>query len=420
MLKVYLRQTIELLKQNKFISIISILGTALAIMMVMVFVVVDRIENADIAPESSRSELLYIRQAKYATKEGESTISNLLNHREVTLLREGIRSADKFSVRISTSSRIESAHTATTLPQGKKLRVELKAMGCDDVYWQLFDFKFIEGRPFSESDFKSGLKRVVITESVAKNYYGHSNVVGEKMELDGRDFTIVGVVKDVSRAFRNVHSDIWYPYTAEANYQTTLYYLVTLKAHPDNREAIESEIRRAEQNYNLTDDKFELRFSGPHSHRESHSMFLWAGDRERRQSRLRIATMFTLFMIIPAINLSGLSLSRMRRRTEEIGVRKAFGAKKRTLLVQVLYENFITSLIGGFIGALLSIVAVLSLQGWLLGTTGSAALPLSAFFSWGLLLVVVLASFVLNLLSSGIPAYRAANTEIVESLNRNN
>ena len=60
MYKIYFKQAWQMLMQNRFISIIAILGTALAIMMILVIVMADTVQNADAAPESNRSRTLYI------------------------------------------------------------------------------------------------------------------------------------------------------------------------------------------------------------------------------------------------------------------------------------------------------------------------------------------------------------------------
>ena len=58
-----------MLKQNKFISIITITGTALAIMMVMVIIVTDSIKHVDIAPEVNRSKTFYVKRYTKKRKE---------------------------------------------------------------------------------------------------------------------------------------------------------------------------------------------------------------------------------------------------------------------------------------------------------------------------------------------------------------
>ena len=60
MFKTYFKQSIEMLKQNKFISMIAILGTALAIMMIMAIVVTDNVKNISVAPEINRDRTYYL------------------------------------------------------------------------------------------------------------------------------------------------------------------------------------------------------------------------------------------------------------------------------------------------------------------------------------------------------------------------
>ena len=61
-----------------------------------------------------------------------------------------------------------------------------------------------------------------------------------------------------------------------------------------------------------------------------------------------------LFMLLPAVNLTNLNVSRAAERAAEIGVRRAFGAPRRALLGQFLLENLVVSLLGGALGFLLS------------------------------------------------------------------
>ena len=75
MYKIYFKQAIEMLKQNKFISIITIIGTALAIMMIMVIIVSDSIKKASIPPEINRDRTMYLRYETKKSKDG--NISNI-------------------------------------------------------------------------------------------------------------------------------------------------------------------------------------------------------------------------------------------------------------------------------------------------------------------------------------------------------
>lgn len=103
-------------------------------------------------------------------------------------------------------------------------------------------------------------------------------------------------------------------------------------------------------------------------------------------------------------------------RTEEIGIRKAFGANKYTILVQVLFENLITSLIGGLVGLLLSYIVVFRMRDWLLDVPTGSAIPVGTLISFPVLLAVFAVCILINLLSAGIPAYKASHMNIISAI----
>ena len=130
----------------------------------------------------------------------------------------------------------------------------------------------------------------------------------------------------------------------------------------------------------------------------------------------RLVLIVIILLMVPAVNLSGFSLSGMKKRNEEIGIRKAFGAKKYTILTQVLYENMITSIIGGIIGLVLSYFTISWLKQWLLGVDSDATIPLTTLASVPVFFSAFMACILLNLLSSGLPAYRASRMKIIDSI----
>jgi len=59
-------------------------------------------------------------------------------------------------------------------------------------------------------------------------------------------------------------------------------------------------------------------------------------------------------MLLPSINLINLNISRILERSSEIGVRKAFGASHKQLIVQFVVENILLTAVGGLIGFVIS------------------------------------------------------------------
>jgi putative ABC transport system permease protein len=304
----------------------------------------------------------------------------------------------------------------------------------DAAFWNIYSFSFLAGKPFSGEEFQSGVPVAVIGKSIARKLFNETgNALGKSFILNKKSYKVIGIVEDVPTLFQHAYAQIWVPYTSNLNpqdiYSLYGYTAVFLAKTRADFGKIKSEVRRSELANNPQPDEKEFRFMGPFSEEE----ILMKGtaiyspdvsDPDLVKGRLRFYLTLAILLLIPAINLSGFSLFKMVSRTSEIGIRKAFGADKETILTQVLYENLLTSLIGGVIGLAFSMVAVTLVRDQLFGQNGWWAanllgentIPVSAFVSPWIFVYVLLACVVLNLLSSGIPAWRASRLNIVEAI----
>ena len=108
----------------------------------------------------------------------------------------------------------------------------------------------------------------------------------------------------------------------------------------------------------------------------------------------------------------------------EIGVRKAFGATSGELVRQIFFENLLLTLLAGILGLLLSYAATFLLNNFLFGNMMSAYLSGETSLTPGMLLSpwAFLAAFgfclLMNVLSSGIPAWRASRMNITDAINQ--
>ena len=131
-----------------------------------------------------------------------------------------------------------------------------------------------------------------------------------------------------------------------------------------------------------------------------------------------------VLLLVPALNLSGLVAARMRRRVAEMGVRKAFGAKRRTLLTQVITENLVLTLCGGFVGLIITWLLLYVFRSWLFFAVGNTAFTLpeptvdgEMLFSPLIFVIGLVVCIVLNLMAALIPAWLSLRNPIVESMN---
>ena len=142
---------------------------------------------------------------------------------------------------------------------------------------------------------------------------------------------------------------------------------------------------------------------------------------------LAIALLLLLFLLVPALNISGLNASHIQDRMSEIGIRKAFGAPRGTLFTQIFGENLVLMIPGSLAGLLFSYGLVDMYKNILLAnsyqqfiTEESDVITLSAgmLMNWQVFLYAAAVCLLLNLLSSMVPVWNAIRSNIVSSLNK--
>lgn len=114
-----------------------------------------------------------------------------------------------------------------------------------------------------------------------------------------------------------------------------------------------------------------------------------------------------LSLVVGAFGVANIMFVTVRERTSQIGLKKAIGARKGTILTEFLLESAFLCIIGGFVG--LTFV-------WLLATALSFVLPFAITIAPGIIIVALIICVVLGVLSGIIPAFIAARMNPVEAI----
>ncbi|NDV59502.1 ABC transporter permease [Bacteroides sp. 519] len=423
----YFKQAIYLLKENKLLSIISITGTALAIAMIMVMVITIRADIANMEPETHRDRMLAMRWMGIQYKENLNWMSNgPISWKTVREVFKDLESAE------TTTGFTVFPQTALASMPASTDKVSADVLQTDDAFWQVFEFRFLDGKPYDTADFESGLTRAVISAGVARTLFGTTNAVGRTFLINHAEYTVSGVVADVSMLAAKAYSQIWIPLSStgmledswdEAGIMGNLQVAILARSKADFP-AIKEEVERRRLAYEQNLERFNLLFRGMpaeyfvDAHHTSANNYSVASE----MVKMYIITILVL-LLVPAVNLSGLTLSRMRRRLSEIGLRKAFGATRNELVVQILSENLLYSLLGGIVGLGLSYIAALLMSDMLFSNyfsafqSGENTVSATFLLSPSVFALAFLFCLLLNLLSAGIPAWRTSRRDITDSLN---
>lgn len=414
MYKIYLRQAIQMLRQNMLMSIIAILGTALAIMMIMTTIVAEEVKNVSVAPEPNRHRTYYMTQEMQQDTVKNSNWTSPVNYTTYYDYFRDLKTPEASTAYFSIKS--------TLNMEGMSNKEKGTVKFTDTDYFKIVSLSLIEGRIYTEEEFASGVKYAIISESMARKLMRGENPLNKTLMIQRVPYLIIGVVKDVSKIFSVARSDIWVPYTSREKKGKYVTFLLMARDNKDYP-AMYAEIRNREQQFNSNNVPNSLSILGPINNRV-YSMNLTSGSEEDIEkdietNRRKKLLIITILLLVPAINLSGLSFSRMKKRMSEIGVRKAFGAKRYIILLQVLFENLITSLIGGILGLICSYVTILQMKDWLLNISADSSVPVNALVSPMIFAIVFILCILINLLSAGIPAWRASRITITSSINQN-
>lgn len=167
MYKIYLKQAWALLKENKLLSGVSIFGTALAICMIMVIVIVWQMRTANYSPEDYRDRMMYVSDTRASYKENESyNDCYFLASRVVKDCFYPLRSAEKVGMAYHGVQRLAAVADHT---------VEFKCdvTFTDAAFWNIFNFRFLSGKLYGEEEVQSGIMDAVVSESVGTSALWH-------------------------------------------------------------------------------------------------------------------------------------------------------------------------------------------------------------------------------------------------------
>jgi putative ABC transport system permease protein len=436
----YVRQAFALIKEDKQFSFIYIAGTAVAIASAMVVALVLHIRMGNIYPEVNRDRTIYVG-SNFTRSDGEYIGYSGYSPQAVEEMFSKLECAEVVSAVMNN----EYIYRFTACKEVGKQEVQVTTKFTDPNFFRLYEFKFLEGKPYNEENLKNADRCVVITDALAKKLQAGSGLVGKTILLNYLPYRVVGIVKEVSPLLMYTSADIYMPYTvddsrapwhdANVPWAGGLEVRVLLKKGY-TREMLMDELESYRPKYlsmlkSTTGEDWNWYIQvRPHWRKVLNYFGEEVNDASMTDllANLSIPALFMLLLLLlPAINLSGMVSNQMEARVAEMGIRKAFGAKKRVLLNEVIQENLVLTLCGGIVGYLLSwlfITAVRNSAVFLLlfdreeDPVENVSLQLDMFFTPTLFLIAFVCCAVLNLMAALIPAWTSLKKPIVESLNQ--
>jgi len=276
------------------------------------------------------------------------------------------------------------------------------------------------GRFFDAEDVRLQRRVVFIGSEVARKVFGSVNPVGQTVRLKGMAFEIIGVQKEkiqLANYGRPDSQSVFIPYTVAGQLWNTEYvgnfvYQAMDATLGGKADARVKEVLGKRLRFNPADERALNTFGSAESQKIIGSIVFGL--------KLVLTFIGVLTLAIGGVGVMNIMFVSVNERTREIGLRKALGARRSSILLQFLVEGLVTTFAGGAVGVLISYVLV-----WiasprpflseLLDDTARAG-DIYLVLSAELVGICTAILMVVGLVSSLVPALRASRLDPIEAL----
>lgn len=290
--------------------------------------------------------------------------------------------------------------------------------GVDTDYFETAGYTVRTGRNFIEDDYKEFRKVLIIDQTAADNLFQNENPIGKTIEISKTPFTVIGVVAEAKKFTPSISSvEDYYSYANDSG--GTLYMpkaswpIVYSYDEPENVivkavsvDDMEDAGRQTADILNkmISSDQTEIKYKADD-----------VLERAQKLQDLSSATnnqliwIASISLLVGGIGVMNIMLVSVTERTSEIGLKKAIGARKGSILGQFLTEAAVLTSIGGMIGVA-SGIGMAQVINKVSGVAVSISIPASA--------IAVLFSMLIGIVFGLLPSVKAANLDPIEALRR--
>lgn len=272
---------------------------------------------------------------------------------------------------VETTLRILMSSGKNLLETGEIKSYENKGLTTDSSFFNIFPLQFLSGERATALNEPNS---VVLTEQVAKKYFGSQNPVGKTIKIDKTDFAVKGVLANLPEHF---HLDFNFlvplasaglPKDRMQSWEWQQFYTY-IKLKPGTNAgqlqnkffaAVKKEAYLILQKGGMTYQPFLQPLKDIHLNSAD---FVYDNAKRGNITYVKGLTIIALFvLIIACFNFINLATARSFRRAKEIGVRKVIGADRKQLIIQFTGETILLSVISIFIATAVTMILLPSLN----------------------------------------------------------
>ncbi|WP_189337125.1 ABC transporter permease [Flavobacterium laiguense] len=305
-----------------------------------------------------------------------------------------------------TSLSFTATTTAEVKYEAEKTDPQISVLGVDEHFLVNSGLETSSGRNFTNFDISNNTFSCIVGSDFEKGILKDVNPIGKTISIRGAKFKVIGVLKEKGSTFgKSQDLRVFIPIQVARSLFTTPNINYTLSIMVAKKELLDQAIdnansvmRRVRKLSPVKDNNFAIVRS------------------DDLINRILGITKYLGFAswLIGIITILGSSIALMNimivsvtERTREIGVRKALGAKKRTIAFQFFIETLLIGQLGGLVGIIFGI---------LIGYGISTAMDFVFVIPWQAIMAAFVTSFIVALVSGLYPAVKSANLDPIEAL----
>jgi putative ABC transport system permease protein len=390
------------IRANKIRSALTMLGIFIGVtVVVLMTTAIKGIDNSFQQGISSLgSDVLYVQ--KWAWFAGDDWWK-MRNRKSITMEEfERFKEMVKLPVAVSPTNAFQQ-----TLKHGSQSVDNIFIDASDQDFAKERNFTFDQGRFFTETESKSARNVVVLGSEIANDLFPLGNALDNEIKIGPVTYQVIGVLsKQGSFLLGSFNPDqqAFIPLTSAFKYFMDKQHMsITIQIRAastamleDTKEETKEAFRKVRKLTYSQEDDFAIN--------QQEGM---VDNYNKVVGVIQIAGLFItgLSLFVGAIGIMNIMFVSVKERTKEIGLRKALGAKRRTILTQFLLESSFICLVGGIAGLIAAV---------LLSYLVNQFIPTSV--QYGAVIVAILVSLITGLISGFAPAYTAAKMDPVEAL----
>jgi putative ABC transport system permease protein len=336
------------------------------------------------------------------------------NQREIAPLSPGrtLNDVDAILAAVPLARRVTAE---VNIPNGGRLYYQGRAMwnqvrGVLPATFVMDRFDADEGRLIGELDLELQTQVTVIGTRVAEILFPRGiDPLGRVLTINGQPFTVVGVLPEYSfglggaSRYNQKNMSVFIPLTTaqtlfriDENVDVISVQLADVADMPHALEQITNVLTRTHRG--VLDTRLDTREDLLQRFEQTRNSYIYS-----------LGGVAAIGLIVGGIGIMNVMLASISERIREIGVRRALGAKRRDIFVQILAESFTLAIGGGLFGMIASIVLIKVLQQVVVDSNRPELSPAGLFIG-------VFFSGLVGVLAGLYPAVRASRLPVVEAL----